>query len=75
MKQCCPNTLATADNRASLLISFKIAVLFVLICIEKYHSFERNENRATVFLAEAGEYPQLQTQLNFFDPFQTYTAI
>ena len=34
----------------AILISFKIVVLFVLICIEMYHNFERNENRATVFL-------------------------
>ena len=36
---------------AKIFVSFKIAVLFVLICIESmYHNFERNEIRATVFL-------------------------
>ena len=33
-----------------MLISFEIVILFVLICIEKYHNFERNEDRTTVFL-------------------------
>ena len=28
-----------------------------------------------VYLTEAGAYPQLPTQPNFFDHFQTYTAI
>jgi hypothetical protein len=28
-----------------------------------------------LYLTEAGAYPQLPTQPNFFDHFQTYTAI
>ena len=53
----CPKVLSFLDHSCTILISFKIVVLFnitladfVFICIEKYHNFERNEHRATVFL-------------------------
>ena len=49
---CCAKIRSFSEDSCAILISFKSVVIFadfVLIRIEKYHNFERNEDCATVF--------------------------